>query len=73
MGKVSGWSGAHINHIMLGHRGLPLGEGDVELILEGTSRSVDLRPFDPARFASSGGGRGGRGWKKGTVNVGELW
>jgi glycine/D-amino acid oxidase-like deaminating enzyme len=76
MGKVSGWSGAYINagHNCWGIAWAPAcGKAMSELILEGTSRSVDLRPFDPARFASSGGGRGGRGRKKGTVNVGEQW
>ena len=76
MGKVSGWSGAYINagHNCWGIAWAPAcGKAMSEIILEGTSRSVDLRPFDPARFASSGGGRGGRGRKKGTVNVGEQW
>jgi hypothetical protein len=44
-----------------------------ELILDGESRSVDLRPFDPARYTPTSLGRGGRGRKKGSMNVGEQW
>jgi len=76
MGKVPGWSGAYINagHNCWGIAWAPAcGKAMSELILEGASRSVDLRPFDPARFAPPGGGRGGRGRKKGTVNIGEQW
>ncbi|KAL3771606.1 hypothetical protein ACHAW5_006633 [Stephanodiscus triporus] len=74
MGKINGWSGAYINagHNCWGIAWAPAcGKAIAELVLEGYSRSVNLKPFDPARFTS--GGRGGRGRKKGTVNVGEQW
>ena len=47
------------------------GKAISELILEGHSKSIDLKAFDPARFTT--GGRGGRGRKKGSVDVGEQW
>jgi hypothetical protein len=74
MGKITGWSGAYINagHNCWGIAWAPAcGKAIAELVLEGASRSVNLKPFDPARFASRA--RGGRGRKKGTVNVGEQW
>jgi glycine/D-amino acid oxidase-like deaminating enzyme len=74
MGKISGWSGAYINagHNCWGIAWAPAcGKAIAELVLEGASRSVNLGPFDPARFAFRG--RGGRGRKKGSVNVGEQW
>jgi hypothetical protein len=43
-----------------------------ELILDGKSRSIDLSPFDPARFTPASQ-RGGRGRKKENMNVGEQW
>ena len=46
-----------------------------ELVLTGKSTSVDLRPFDPARFTTVDDevGRGGRGRKRGNDAVGEQW
>jgi hypothetical protein len=43
-----------------------------ELVLEGECTSVDLAPFDPARFTPTGK-RGGRGRKRQGTNVGEQW
>jgi len=43
-----------------------------ELVLTGSSTSVDLSPFDPARFTPKRG-RGGRGRKKQGTSVGEQW
>ena len=48
------------------------GKAISELVLDGHSRSVDLRPFDPARYTPKGG-RGGRGRKKKGLSVGEQW
>jgi hypothetical protein len=50
-----------------------------ELIVDGHSSSVDLAPFDPARFAPKAATRGPkkrrgeRGRKQGEVPVGEQW
>jgi hypothetical protein len=41
------------------------------LILDGKASCVDLRPFDPARFAPAK--KGGRGRKRGETSVGEQW
>lgn len=43
-----------------------------ELVLDGECSSVNLRPFDPARFTPNAG-RGGRGRKKKGTSVGEQW
>ena len=43
-----------------------------ELIAEGQARSVDIRPFDPARFMGQKGG-GRRERKMGVTEVGEQW
>jgi hypothetical protein len=43
-----------------------------ELVLNGESSSVNLAPFDPARFTPAAG-RGGRGRKKKGASVGEQW
>ena len=48
------------------------GKAISELVLDGHSRSVDLRPFDPARYTPKGE-RGGRGRKKKGLSVGEQW
>ncbi|KAL9181492.1 hypothetical protein ACHAXT_010297 [Thalassiosira profunda] len=75
MGRVQGWSGAYINggHNCWGIAWAPAcGKAISELVLEGKSQSLSLKPFDPARFTVSKG-RGGRGRKKGNVNVGEQW
>jgi hypothetical protein len=42
-----------------------------ELVLDGQAKSVNLDPFDPARFTKEV--KGGRGRKKGVTNVGEQW
>jgi hypothetical protein len=43
-----------------------------ELILRGAEgTTIDLLPFDPARFTPSL--RGARGRKRGTQSVGEQW
>ena len=75
MGKIPGYRGAYINagHNCWGIAWAPAcGKALSELVLDGESRSVDLRPFDPTRFTASSG-RGGRGRKKGSLNVGEQW
>ena len=75
MGRVQGWSGAYINagHNCWGIAWAPAcGQAMAELVLEGNCQSVDIEPFDPARFTESRE-RGGRGRKKGSVNVGEQW
>eukprot|EP00585_Thalassiosira_rotula_P012330 CAMPEP_0196132062 /NCGR_PEP_ID=MMETSP0910-20130528/1813_1 /TAXON_ID=49265 /ORGANISM="Thalassiosira rotula, Strain GSO102" /LENGTH=439 /DNA_ID=CAMNT_0041391605 /DNA_START=224 /DNA_END=1540 /DNA_ORIENTATION=+ len=75
MGPVQGWDGAYINagHNCWGIAWAPAcGKAIAELVLEGSCRSVNLKPFDPARFTASKG-RGGRGRKKGNVDVGEQW
>ena len=43
-----------------------------ELILDGDSKSINLRPFDPARFTPEAK-RGGRGRKRQGTSVGEQW
>lgn len=43
-----------------------------ELVLDGKALSVNLDPFDPARFTEKTE-RGGRGRKKGGTSVGEQW
>ena len=42
-----------------------------ELILDGESSTIDLRPFDPCRFTPSL--RGSRGRKRRGASVGEQW
>jgi hypothetical protein len=42
-----------------------------ELILDGEAKSVNLDPFDPARFTEQA--EGGRGRKRRGINVGEQW
>ena len=74
MGKVTGWKGAYINagHNCWGIAWAPAcGKAIAELVLEGQSKSVNLKAFDPARFTT--GKRGGRGRKKGTTPIGEQW
>jgi glycine/D-amino acid oxidase-like deaminating enzyme len=43
-----------------------------ELVATGTSTTIDLRPFSPSRFSSTGKKKG-RGKKMGTTEVGEQW
>ena len=41
-----------------------------ELMVDGASSSINLAPFNPARFMAQAKGRGR---KKGTTDVGEQW
>ena len=43
-----------------------------ELVLDGECTSVDLGPFNPIRFTKPTS-HGGRGRKRGDVDVGEQW
>mmetsp|Transcript_14236 Transcript_14236/g.20029 ORF Transcript_14236/g.20029 Transcript_14236/m.20029 type:complete len:435 (-) Transcript_14236:275-1579(-) len=75
MGRVPGFEGAYINagHNCWGIAWAPAcGKAMAELVLQGECSSVNLAPFDPARFTPSQG-RGGRGRKKRGANVGEQW
>ena len=75
MGKVPGFEGAFINagHNCWGIAWAPAcGKAMAELVLEGESTSVDLDPFDPARYTPNPR-RGGRGRKKKGADVGEQW
>ena len=75
MGKIPRYRGAYINtgHNCWGIAWAPAcGKALSELVLDGESRSVELKSFDPTRFTASSG-RGGRGRKKGSLNVGEQW
>ena len=73
MGAIPGCEGGYIN---AGHNcwgiawGPACGKAMAELVLEGASRSVDLTPFDPARFTPQAKRRGR---KKQGVDVGEQW
>ena len=74
MGTVPGYSGAYINagHNCWGIAWAPAcGLAMAELLLEGSCTSINLKPFDPARYTTKG--RGGRGRKKGAASVGEQW
>ena len=42
-----------------------------ELLLDGKAACVDLKPFNPARFATRE--QGPRGRKRGQTPVGEQW
>lgn len=73
MGSIPGYSGAFLNagHNCWGIAWAPgCGRAMAELILEGRCTSLDLSPFDPARFSPTSSKRGR---KKGTMNVGEQW
>jgi glycine/D-amino acid oxidase-like deaminating enzyme len=75
MGALPGYTGAYINagHNCWGIAWAPAcGQAMAELIVNGTSSSVDLRPFDPARFTPAAQ-KGSRGRKRGTESVGEQW
>jgi glycine/D-amino acid oxidase-like deaminating enzyme len=75
MGNIPGFEGAYINagHNCWGIAWAPAcGRAISELVLEGESSSVNLDPFDPARF-TPGAKRGGRGRKRRGVDVGEQW
>lgn len=73
MGAIPGVEGAYISagHNCWGILWAPAsGQAMSELILDGSSRSIDLNPFDPSRFMASSQKRGR---KKGTAAVGEQW
>lgn len=73
MGKIPGYEGAYINagHNCWGIAWAPAcGIAMSELILEGKSSSIDLKPFDPTRFTQR---VTGRGRKRRGENVGEQW
>lgn len=75
MGRIPGYEGAYINagHNCWGIAWAPAtGLAMSELVLTGKSTSVDLSPFDPARFTKPSR-RGGRGRKQGNTSVGEQW
>jgi len=76
MGPIPSYSNAFINagHNCWGIAWAPAcGKAMAELVLEGDATSVDLRPFDPARFTPGIGKRGGRGRKRRGASVGEQW
>ena len=73
MGRVRGFSNAFMSagHNCWGILWAPVsGKAMSELILDGAASCVDLRPFDPARFAPT---KKGRGRKRGEQSVGEQW
>ena len=73
MGKIPGYKGAYINagHNCWGIAWAPAcGVAMSELILEGESSSINLKPFDPTRFTTR---VIGRGRKKRGESVGEQW
>ena len=73
MGKLPGYVGAYINagHNCWGIAWAPAcGKAMAELILDGQSSSIDLRPFDPTRFTTK---VSGRGRKRRGQSVGEQW
>jgi glycine/D-amino acid oxidase-like deaminating enzyme len=75
MGSVPGYQGAYINagHNCWGIAWAPAcGKAIAELVLDGKSTSVDLSPFNPARFTPAAK-RGDRGRKKQDESVGEQW
>eukprot|EP00542_Grammatophora_oceanica_P015733 CAMPEP_0194030958 /NCGR_PEP_ID=MMETSP0009_2-20130614/4263_1 /TAXON_ID=210454 /ORGANISM="Grammatophora oceanica, Strain CCMP 410" /LENGTH=453 /DNA_ID=CAMNT_0038671001 /DNA_START=14 /DNA_END=1375 /DNA_ORIENTATION=+ len=74
MGPVPNYQGAYMNagHNCWGIAWAPAcGLAMAELVLEGSSKTINLAPFDPARFTSKT--RGGRGRKRRGQNVGEQW
>jgi glycine/D-amino acid oxidase-like deaminating enzyme len=73
MGSIPGFEGAYINagHNCWGIAWAPAcGLAMAELVLEGECHSVNLQPFDPARFVPT---KRGRGRKNKGVSVGEQW
>lgn len=75
MGEIPGYEGAYINagHNCWGIAWAPAcGKAISELVLEGSSSSINLTPFDPARFTPAAD-RGTRGRKKRGASVGEQW
>ena len=76
MGVIPSYSNAYINagHNCWGIAWAPAcGKAMAELVLDGEATSVDLAPFDPARFTPGIGRRGGRGRKRRGASVGEQW
>ena len=75
MGRVRGFSNAYMSagHNCWGILWAPVsGKAMSELILDGEAKCVDLKPFDPARFAPKMK-KGTRGRKQGSTSVGEQW
>ncbi|GKY93919.1 hypothetical protein MPSEU_000358800 [Mayamaea pseudoterrestris] len=73
MGKIPGFEGAYINagHNCWGIAWAPAcGLGMAELVLDGAASTLDLTPFDPARFTTKAKSRGRK--RQGT-DVGEQW
>mmetsp|Transcript_8370 Transcript_8370/g.12144 ORF Transcript_8370/g.12144 Transcript_8370/m.12144 type:complete len:440 (+) Transcript_8370:46-1365(+) len=73
MGKIPGFEGAYINagHNCWGIAWAPAcGKAMSELILDGSSSSIDLRPFNPTRFTTR---ISERGRKRRGQSVGEQW
>ena len=73
MGEIPGCEGAYINagHNCWGIAWAPAcGKVLAELVLTGEGKSIDLRPFDPARFTET---TTRRGRKKQGADVGEQW
>lgn len=74
MGRIPGYQGAFVNagHNCWGIAWAPAcGKAMAELIMTGRSSSINLTPFDPARFTPTT--KGGRGRKRRGQNVGEQW
>ena len=75
MGAVASISGTYISagHNCWGILWAPAsGLSMSELLLDGASTSLDLRPFDPNRFGNNKSKKK-RGRKKGDLVVGEQW
>ena len=75
MGKVRGLANAYISagHNCWGILWAPVsGLAMSQLLVDGKSSVVDLRPFDPARFMAPKA-KGTRGRKRGEAPVGEQW
>ena len=73
MGPVPGYTGAYLNagHNCWGIAWAPAsGKAMAELVWEGSCSSINLKPFDPARFTPKVAQRGRK--RRGT-NVGEQW
>ena len=73
MGQIPGYKGAYINagHNCWGIAWAPAcGLAMAELVLKGESSTIDLKPFDPARFTTK---VNERGRKRRGENVGEQW
>lgn len=74
MGAIPRCDNAYLNagHNCWGIAWAPAcGRAIAELVVDGKCTSIDLKPFDPARFSKSTTGRRGR--KKQGMDVGEQW